>query len=116
MTDAKTSLLVTQYLPDIKPNTRYHLTYFIKTEDVERRDGAERFGACVNLYLSQKDGQNLFIPVTLHRGTLPWTKQGVIVKAGPNAGRGHRPYTRLYLYGTQGTVWFDDVRLRELHD
>ena len=68
----------------------------------------------MNLSVSLKDGQNLFSPTALHQGTLGWTKQGVIFKTGPNAGIDHRPYARLYLYGSKGTVWFDDVRLRKV--
>ena len=115
MSDAGERLGVgSQILTGIKPNTRYHLTYFIKLKDVERRGDAARFGACVNLFISGRDGQNLFFPNTLHTGTLDWTKQGVIFRTGPNTGKGHAPYVRLYLYNTEGTVWFDDVRLREM--
>jgi len=114
ITNAKERLLVTQYLPDMKPNRKFRLTYFIKTDNVERRPGAKRFGACVNVQASAPDGQNYFFPVTLHKGTMPWTKQGFTFKTGPNTGKKHRPYIRLYLYGSEGTVWYDDVRIGEV--
>ncbi|MDP6114804.1 MAG: DUF4838 domain-containing protein [Planctomycetota bacterium] len=115
MSDAVGKLAVgSQTLKTIKPNTRYQLTYFIKLKDVDRRGDADRFGACVNLFISGKDGQNLFFPDVLHTGTLDWSKQGVIFKTGPNTGQGTAPYVRLYLYNSEGSVWFDAVRLREL--
>ena len=114
--DAKTRLLITQYLPPLKPNTRYLLTYFVKLKDVQRRPEVQRYGACANVMVHPADGQNLFLPTVLFKGTMPWTKQGFIFTSGPNAGKGFRSYLRLYLYGTKGTAWFDDVRLRELAD
>lgn len=111
ISDVSKSVCITQYLTGIEPSTRYLLTYFIKLKDVERREEVKRYGACVNLSVSPKDGQNLFFPPSLHQGTLSWTKQGFTFKTGPNAGKNNRPYARLYLYGSEGTVWFDDVRL-----
>jgi len=116
ISDVRESLCITQYLPPVESNTTYHLTYFVKLEAVERREGVKRYGVCVNLSVSPRDGQNLFFPPTCHQGTLGWTKQGVTFKTGPNAASNNRPYARLYLYGSKGTVWFDDVRLRKVED
>ena len=56
-----------QGLPDLKPDTRYLLTYFIKTENVEGK--AAWCGAGVNVYASPHF--NRFLPTTRYRGTTP---------------------------------------------
>lgn len=45
-----------------------------------------------------------------------WNWNSSVEAAAVNAGKSSRFYLRLYLYGTKGTAWFDDVRLRELAD
>lgn len=101
-------IFVTQRLPTMKPNTKYLLTYFIKTKDVNPlKDG--KGGACVNVYTDE----NIFLPMNKYQGTTPWTKQGFAIETNDKlTGK----YIRLRILGASGTVWFDDVRLRETPD
>jgi Domain of unknown function (DUF4838)/Carbohydrate family 9 binding domain-like len=111
------SVFAAQMLPPMKPNTRYLLTYFVKLDNVAQRGDAKLYGANLNLHVSAKDGQNLFIPKPPmhHIGTLPWTKQGYSFTSGPNTGKS-KPYIRVRMYDSTGTAWFDDIRLREVKD
>ena len=97
-----------QYLPDLKPNTKYLLTFYIKTKDLEPygRGG----GATVNVY----DEKNRSFPENWFLGSMPWAKQGFEFTTGPATNEKNRSYIKLLINGASGTVWFDDVRLREV--
>ncbi len=114
--EAKISL--TQMLPVLKPNTKYLLTFFVKTKDIVPT--GKNGGAVVNIW----DDKNRWFPKNWYRGTMPWSKQGFelttgpdtnsLSRSGPSKGRTHRSYIRLFMIKCTGTVWFDDVRLREI--
>jgi hypothetical protein len=104
---------VYQYLPGLKANRKYLLTFFMKTEKANPV-AAEKFsGAVVNVWTDK----NEWFPKNWQRGSMPWRKQGFIIKTGANINNKKKSYIRLWLFSSGGTVWFDDVRLRELpHD
>ncbi len=102
------SLCATQFLPQLKPGTRYLLTYFVKAADV--KPTLEGGGACVNIW----SDQNLWFPGNHYQGDVPWTKQGFAFTAGPRTNADVKSYIRVRLMNASGTVWFDDLRLREL--
>lgn len=118
-TKGTSKICLTQMLPQLKPNTKYLLTFFIKTEDIKPM-GAKACGAVVNIW----GEKNQFIPRNWYTGTMPWTKQGFEIRTGPNTngiyklgrnkGKKMTSYIRLFLMRSTGTVWFDDVRLREI--
>jgi hypothetical protein len=95
-------VLLTQYLPKMKPNTKYLLTFYIKTDTVVGKNGA-----FVNIY----PDKNIFIPKNKYNGVMPWTKQGFEFTSGPKSNNGRRSYMRLWL-DAKGSCWFDDVRIR----
>jgi len=102
-------ICVTQYLPQLKPDTKYLLTFFIKTEDLkpQGRNG----GAVVNIW----DEKNRWFPDNWFIDSMPWAKQGFEFTTGPDTNKKHPSYLRLFILKASGTVWFDDVRLRELN-
>ena len=102
-------IVVTQFLPQLKPNTKYLLTYYIRTEDLNPQ-GGKSSGAVVNV----NDGKNLWFPQNWFLGSMPWSKQGFEFTTGADTNKNHHAYIRLYIIGATGTVWFDDILLREL--
>lgn len=104
--DANDDLFVTQYLPDLKANTKYSLTFFIKTENIE---SSEKGGAFVNIWTDK----NECFPTSYYQGSIPWGKQGFEFTTGADVNGKVRSYIRLRIRNASGSVWFDDVRLRE---
>jgi len=100
----KVGICITQYLPEMKPDTEYLLTFFMKMENVSGS------GVCVNVW----DDRNRWFPTSFYTGTMPWTKQGFRFKSNPETNKKTKSYIRLRLMGASGTAWFDDVRLREV--
>jgi hypothetical protein len=98
---------VTQGLPDLKPNTEYLLTFFMKSEQVEGEGKA--VGAVVNVWTHQ----NEWFPATWQTGDLPWQKLGFLIQTGPDVNSKPKSYIALRLSGS-GVVWFDDVMIREV--
>jgi hypothetical protein len=96
-----------QSLPDLKPNTEYELSFFIKTENVvpSHREG----GARISLW----DERNHYLPENPYVGSIPWTRQRFTIKTSPNVNTKAKSYISLSLYEATGTVWYDDVRLTE---
>ena len=101
-----------QWFSGMKPATRYIVTFYVKTKDVlAAKPGG---GAYVNIWHGK--WQNLFFPQSGYLDTLPWSKQGFAFTTGQEIGdqsKGSKPYIRVHLLGASGTVWFDDVRVRE---
>lgn len=100
---------ITQSLPELKPDTKYQLSFFLRTENVilSKRDWA---GVCVNIW----DDKNRWFPTNFYTGTMPWSKQGFIFKSGPETNKKTKSYIVLRILSASGTVWFDDVKLVEL--
>ena len=100
-------------LPALKPNTRYRLTYFVKTKDIEPRmmyGGGG--GVAVNIW----DDHNRWFPSkNMFTGTMDWIFQRFEFTSGPDVER-HHPYMYLHRLYAVGTAWFDDVRLEEIDE
>lgn len=99
---------VFQPLPALKPNTKYRLTFYVKTEDVKPEKA--RGGVKVNIW----DDKNRWFPDNSFTGTIPWTKQGYDFTTGPQTNIKSKSYINLLISSAQGTVWFDDIKLREI--
>jgi hypothetical protein len=122
----RTSLIGRKSLPDLKPDTRYRLSYFVKTRDVKpiKIPGGTSGGVSVNIW----DDRNLWFPSpyttpgkTSFSGTMDWIYQEFEFKTGPLTGnldpakgRVNRSYLQLHILYASGEAWFDDVRLEEL--
>ncbi len=90
----------------LKPNTRYRLSAWIKTENID----AGGYGAQLNLHQLQHEGKTEAI-----RGTHEWRQVTSEFDSGP-----HDTLLVNLLFGgwgrATGTAWFDDVRLVELRE
>jgi len=104
------SVAVGQYLPDLKPNTRYRLSFFLKLENVR----CEGKGGGAGVTMMQ--GFNHSFPErTSYTGTMDWTHAMFEFTTDPETNSRVRSYIRLRMSArTSGTAWFDGVRLVEL--
>jgi len=59
---------------------------------------------------------NQFLPQGGLRGTFGWTQMGFPIAATQSFDTDARPYIRMSLVNATGTVWYDDIRLRETND
>ncbi len=97
-----------QSLPEMKPNTRYRLTYYVRTENVVplKNNG----GVCVNIW----DDKNLFFPAIPITGTRPWFSESFEFTSGLKTNLPpHKSYIMLWLHDATGSVWFDQLTLEE---
>jgi len=93
-------------LPDLKPNTKYRISYFVKLEKVQMK--AKSSGVVLNIYA----GGNRWFPRKWLSGTVPWTYQEGTFTTGSDIGE--NSYLLLYLMNASGKVWFDRIRLEEV--
>ena len=107
--DGKTIALY-QAIPALKPNTKYKVSFFMKLENVERKEKTS--GATLNIY----SDRNHWCPAKFQVGTQPWTQYEAEFTSGPNTNTNAKKpaYMLLYLMNASGKVWFDDVRLTEV--
>ena len=100
---------------DLKPDTRYRISFFMKTESVVP-SGVKR-GAF--LRVSARTGEtafvNQFLPLQGIVGTKGWFRQNFEFKTSP-APWHKNVYVAPSLIYASGTVWFDDIRLEEIKD
>ena len=113
-------LQLTQYLPRLAPGKHYLLTFWVRAEGVEPCQGltghnVSHWGGYANINFGSPKQQdnNQFMPRGALRGSFGWTQVGFPVHAPAAFDPGAKPYIRLSLVNATGTVWFDDVRLRE---
>lgn len=92
----------------LKPATKYRLSYFVKTANVQPTD--MKGGAVVIV----NDGKNHRFPFTAAiSGTLDWIHREFVFTTLPTASE--KPcYVRLFLSQSTGTAWFDGVELTEV--
>ena len=101
---------IEQTVMKLKPNTKYRLSYFIKTKDVVPRKS--NCGGRMRLGLL---GSNNFYPWQGIIGTHDWFLQTFEVKT-PAEPKSDISYLAPSITGASGTVWFDDIRLEEIGD
>jgi hypothetical protein len=101
------AIAVKQALPDLKPDTEYLLTFYIRAEDLKPSRAAG--GAKISIW----DQENRYFPANPYTGTMPWAKQGFAFRTSAGVNARQKSYVSLILRDADGTVWFDDVRLRE---
>ncbi|MBO4492156.1 MAG: DUF4838 domain-containing protein [Lentisphaeria bacterium] len=99
---------------NLKPDTKYRLSFYMKTEDVIAAKSSH--GACVRVSMTDADGKtyNDFYPVQGIIGTKGWFRQTFDLKTSSSPVR--IAYIAPSLIESSGTVWFDDVRLEELKE
>ncbi|MBN8217367.1 MAG: DUF4838 domain-containing protein [Spirochaetes bacterium] len=108
------SVFASQSLGTLKPNTRYLISYFVRTDKLEPKPGAQYGGGFVNLWGAPGNvwfPPNAYEPARSYSGTRPWAKESYVFKTGEKP----TPATvRIGLHPAKGTMWIDDLRLREL--
>ncbi len=97
-----------QYIPPLKPDTEYTITYYVKVENLEIKTNEAFAGGFMNVFGAPG---NRFFPVQKYQGNLPWTKESFTFKTGPKPSEVN--YVNFGFNNAKGTMWFDDVRLRE---
>ncbi len=103
------SLVLTQALPALKPNTKYKLTFDVRIDDIN--PVSPRGGVRVNIW----DDKNCWFPDNSLTGTIPWTKQGFEFTTGPKTNSGkNQSYLKLLILKAEGSAWFDNIKLREV--
>ena len=114
---------VQQYLqgqhgtPPLKPNTRYRLSYFVRTENVEPR---AMYGGGGGVSVNVWDDHNSWYPGgNFFTGTMDWIYQEFEFTTGSNTNgrvgeKANNSYLWLHRLNAAGTAWFDDVRLEEI--
>ncbi len=100
---------IRQYLPMLKPSTRYELSFYLRTADITplRPNG----GAVVNIW----DDNNRWFPQNWITGTQPWRRMRFEFTSGPQTNIGKsKAYIACCLYFATGKAWFDRIEMREI--
>lgn len=94
----------------VKPNHKYRLSYFLKTENLTGKDGA---GAWI--YFFNKRGGGMQLPLERIKGTNPWHRISCEFTAPARTGEdGYAPVLGLWVWNAKGKVWFDEIHLEEM--
>ena len=96
-----------QRIPALEPGTKYRLSYFIKTENLQSPGGAGAF-----LYFTKNKGKAF--PGTQLADTHPWHRLTFEFVTPPDTGKDAVPVLGLWIWNAQGDAWFDDVRLEKV--
>ncbi len=99
----------TQYLPALKPDTEYLLSFAVKIEGL-KLENPQYAGVVVNVW----DEKNRWFPNNYYTTDMPWTRQGFTFRTGPETNKKCRSYIRLTLSRASGTASFGDVKLVEV--
>lgn len=106
----KGSFTATQYLPDLKPDTEYQLSYAVKIENLALGSN-KHAGVVVNIW----DDKNLWFPANYLVSEMAWSRQGFKFKTGPDANRPpHKSYITLRVMDASCKAYFSDVKLIQL--
>ncbi len=102
----------------LKPNTKYRLSYFLKTDKLERRDAkGGGSGACMEVEQYGKKYSALRMPAaTYWNGTRDWIHQSIEFTTNDDVVKvpGYKANLWLRIFNSTGTAWFDGVRLEEV--
>ena len=101
----------------LKPNTKYRLSYFLKTDGLERRDPkGGRGGACMEVEQYGRKYSAKRMPAENYwQGTRDWFHQSLEFKTNGDVSLpGYKANLWLRVFNSTGTAWFDGVRLEEL--
>ena len=96
---------------ELKPNTRYRISYFLKLEDVKKL-GRPHTG--VHMAFSDGMTETRFPSGSALDGTIDWIHQSFEVKTGDDVEKLKKGLVCLRLMDASGTVWLDDVQITEM--
>ena len=112
--DGKKIYWVTHYMPSLKPDREYEATWFVRTENLKPTGkGYQGRGGASFVYSACKQ---TFFPHNHYQNSMPWTPQRLTFRSTPDTNKDgkHRAYLRLGVVNATGTIWFDDIKVREL--
>ena len=104
---------ICQYLPALKPNTKYKFSYMVRLENVKAQ-GKGGFNLNIRMGGEGNRHQTLAFPGASMTGTNDWVRFEHEFTSTPDVGKKHRPYVGLYMSNATGTVWIDNVKLVEV--
>ena len=96
-----------QKLPELKPNTKYRISYFVKYTKLFPLPG-HRGGLALNFV----DRRNHFLPSSRLFGNSPWTYQSFEVKTGKQEIK--KASISAIMIACKGTAWFDNIMVEEM--
>ncbi|MBR2373349.1 MAG: hypothetical protein IKA87_03875, partial [Lentisphaeria bacterium] len=96
-------------IPELKPDKKYRLSYFVKTQNINGSRGA---GAYIHF---NKIGKNLSLPNPNVVGTNPWHRLTFEFQTPADTGKGS-PCKNISFWVWQfaGEAWFDEIKLEEI--
>ena len=98
---------LTQKAENLKPKTRYRLSFYLRTKDVERKRQSLFSGIYVN------KGKNIHYPSTYISGTNEWTRMAVEFTT-PEEAKLNRKAAFGISFRAGGEIWVDELRLEEV--
>ncbi|NLZ64465.1 MAG: DUF4838 domain-containing protein, partial [Lentisphaerae bacterium] len=114
--DENTVDTLTQYLFDLKPNTRYRLSFFARMEEVSKT-GAVASGFYVNLRFGGEGLNQTWSPLPqTMAGTMDWRRFEAETTSPDSVAVKHKPYLQFNLRHAPGKVWIDHVELIEVNE
>ncbi len=103
----KYSTSMWQNLPQLKPNTRYRITFYVKLENVVPYGAGGVVSTCY-------DQVNRWYPAGPLTGTMLWTKQCNEIVTGPETNKKYPSYFNVSMRNASGKAWVDNVRIYEV--
>jgi hypothetical protein len=96
---------------ELKPDTRYRVSYFLKLKDVKKLAGP-RSG--VHMAFQDGMGETRYPAGSALDGTIDWIHQSFEITTGSDAEKLKKALVCLRLMDAAGTVWIDDVQITEV--
>ena len=94
-------------LPEMKPNTKYRLTYFLKTRNLVGRRGA-------GMYLYFNKSKGIALPRIRELGTTPWHRISMEFTTPADTGQGREARLSMWIWNAEGEAWFDQIEVTEV--
>jgi hypothetical protein len=105
-------IVIVQPVAELKPDTLYRLSYYVKTKDVKPLTTIDA-GVCANIW----DGKNHWFPKNRLLGTIPWSRQVFEFRTSKaKSGKKYKGTLRLFLLNATGSAWFDNITLVKIND
>ncbi len=112
--DSKRNAIIHR-LPQLKPDTRYRLSFFIRQENVKLLPGKGPQGGGFYIRIDDGNGKVRYFPGHSFFGSIPWTRWEYIFKTAPAKTETlDRAYHHYILRNASGKVWLDHMELVEL--
>ena len=90
----------------LKPNTKYRLSYFIKTKNISGKDGAGAY-----LTVGKK---HMACPITRVSGTTGWHRRSFDFTTAKNVTPQTKCIIGIWIWFAGGEAWYDDVSITEV--